>query len=322
MIENKIDKSYLTDLKKIKDTISESRYKALVVVNSAMIMTYHKIGTIINERKEWGNKYIKRLSEDLKEYGRGYSYAQLKRMSQFAKIFAIDEIGSQVGTQIPWRTIVEIISKSSSKEEMLWYIDQTHKNKWSRRTVIEQFKAKSYERKLIAPQVTEIVEKDVQLKQVFKDTLSFDFLGKLEIKDERDLKDRLLERIIFFLQELGPGFSLVGKEYKLMTPTGKNYYIDLLMYHTKIHAYVVIEMKIGEFHPSDIGQLHFYINAINDLEKGEIDNPTIGILLCKSADNYVVKTTLEGISAPIGISKYKLLKDLPNYLLEKMKSIE
>ena len=322
MIENKIDKSYLTDLKKIKDTISESRYKALVVVNSAMIMTYHKIGTIINERKEWGNKYIKRLSEDLKEYGRGYSYAQLKRMSRFAKIFAIDEIGSQVGTQIPWRTIVEIISKSSSKEEMLWYIDQTHKNKWSRRTVIEQFKAKSYERKLIAPQVTEIVEKDVQLKQVFKDTLSFDFLGKLEIKDERDLKDRLLERIIFFLQELGPGFSLVGKEYKLMTPTGKNYYIDLLMYHTKIHAYVVIEMKIGEFHPSDIGQLHFYINAINDLEKGEIDNPTIGILLCKSADNYVVKTTLEGISAPIGISKYKLLEDLPNYLLEKMKSIE
>ena len=322
MIENKIDKSYLTDLKKIKDTISESRYKALVVVNSAMIMTYHKIGTIINERKEWGNKYIKRLSEDLKEYGRGYSYAQLKRMSRFAKIFAIDEIGSQVGTQIPWRTIVEIISKSSSKEEMLWYIDQTHKNKWSRRTVIEQFKAKSYERKLIAPQVTEIVEKDVQLKQVFKDTLSFDFLGKLEIKDERDLKDRLLERIIFFLQELGPGFSLVGKEYKLMTPTGKNYYIDLLMYHTKIHAYVVIEMKIGEFHPSDIGQLHFYINAINDLEKAEIDNPAIGILLCKSADNYVVKTTLEGISAPIGISKYKLLEDLPNYLLEKMKSIE
>ena len=94
------------------------------------------------------------------------------------------------------------------------------------------------------------------------------------------------------------------------------------MYHTKIHAYVVIEMKIGEFHPSDIGQLHFYINAINDLERGEIDNPTIGILLCKNADNYVVKTALEGISTPIGISKYKLLDDLPNYLLEKMKSIE
>ena len=322
MNENQIDKSYLMDLQKIKETISKNRYKTLVVVNSAMIMTYYKIGTIINERKEWGNKYIKRLSNDLKEYGKGYSYDQLKRMARFASIFTEDEIRARPVPQIPWRSIIEIMNKSSSKEEMLWYVDQTNKNRWSKEKVAEQFKYKAYERKLIEPQVTEIVEKDAQLKQVFKDTLSFDFLGKLEIKDERDLKDRLLEKIVFFLQELGPGFSLVGKEYKLVTPTGKNYYIDLLMYHTKIHAYVVIEMKIGEFHPSDIGQLHFYINAINDLERGEIDNPTIGILLCKNADNYVVKTALEGISTPIGISKYKLLDDLPNYLLEKMKSIE
>ena len=322
MNENQIDKTYIVDLQKIKETISENRYKALVVVNSAMIMTYYKIGTIINSKKEWGNKYIRRLANDLIEYGKGYSYEQLKKMCQFASLFTENEIGLQPVTQIPWGTIIQIMTKSSSKKEMLWYIKQTYENRWSRRMVIEQFKYKAYERKLIEPQVTEIVEKDAQLKQVFKDTLSFDFLGKLEIKDERDLKDRLLEKIVFFLQELGPGFSLVGKEYKLVTPTGKNYYIDLLMYHTKIHAYVVIEMKIGEFHPSDIGQLHFYINAINDLERGEIDNPTIGILLCKNADNYVVKTALEGISTPIGISKYKLLDDLPNYLLEKMKSIE
>ena len=120
MADKKLEKSYFEDLQKIKETISENRYKALVVVNSAMILTYHKIGTIINERKEWGNKYIRKLSEDLKEYGRGYSYPQLKRMSQFAKKYTENEIGSQVGTQIPWRTIVEIMSRSSSKEEMLW----------------------------------------------------------------------------------------------------------------------------------------------------------------------------------------------------------
>ena len=147
-------------------------------------------------------------------------------------------------------------------------------------------------------------------------------MEKLEIKDERDLKDKLIDNIISFLQELGPGFALVDREHKLVTPTNKNYYIDLLMYHTKIHAYVVIEVKIGEFQPGDIGQLHFYINAINDLEKTELDNQTIGILLCKTADSYAVKTTLDGIAAPIGISKYKLLEDLPNYLLEKMKTIE
>ena len=322
MKNNKLEKSYLMDLTKIKETIRENRYKALVVVNSAMIMTYYKIGTIINERKEWGNKYIQRLAEDLKEYGRGYSYDQLKRMSRFAGIFTEDEIRARPVPQIPWRSIIEIMNKSSSKKEMLWYVEQTHQNKWSKEKVAERFKAKAYERKLIEPQVTEIVQKDEGLKEIFKDSLNFDFLGKVDIKDEKDLKDNLLDKIVCFLQELGPGFSLVGKEYKLVTPTGKNYYIDLLMYHVKIHAFVVIEVKIGEFQPSDIGQLHFYINAVNDLEKTDIDNPTIGILLCKNADSYVVKTSLEGIISPIGVSKYKMLDELPNYLLERMKEID
>lgn len=316
------EESYVTDLQTIKETIRDNRYKALVVVNSAMITTYHKIGTIINERKEWGNKYIQRLAEDLKEYGRGYSYRQLKRMSQFARLFTDDEIGSQVGAQIPWRTIIEIMSMSSSKEEMLWYMNQTYKNRWSRRMAVEQFKIKAYERKLIEPQVTEAVRKNEQLKDIFKDTLSFDFLGNVKIKNEKDLKDRLLDRIVSFLQELGPGFALVGREYKLVTPTNKNYYIDLLMYHTKVHAYVVIEVKIGEFQPCDIGQLQFYINAIDDLEKEDIDNPTIGLLLCKTADSYVVKTTLRTSNVPIGVSKYKLFDDLPEYLLERMKEIK
>ena len=322
MKENKLEKSYFDDLTKIKETIRENRYQALVVVNSAMIMTYYKIGTIINERKEWGNKYIQRLAEDLKEYGRGYSYDQLKRMSRFASIFTEDEIRARPVPQIPWRSIIEIMNKSSSKKEMLWYVEQTHQNKWSKEKVAEQFKAKAYERKLIEPQVTEIVQKDEGLKEIFKDTLNFDFLGKVDIRNEKDLKDRLLDKIICFLQELGPGFSLVGKEYRLVTPSGKNYYIDLLMYHTKIHAYVVIEVKIGEFQPSDIGQLQFYINAIDDLEKTENDNTTIGILLCKTADSYVVKTTLKTSNAPIGVTKYKMLDELPSYLLERMKEID
>ena len=316
-----LENNYLNDLQEIKETIKENRYKALVVVNSAMIMTYYKIGTIIKERKEWGNKYIQRLADDLKEFGTGYSATNLKNMSQFSSTFSKREIGQQPVGQIPWGTIIIIINKSSSKEEMLWYINQTHKNKWSRRIVKEQFKAKVYERKLIEPQVTEIVEKDEQLKDVFKDTLSFHFLGNINIKDERDLKDKLLDSIVLFLQELGPGFSLVGREYRLVTPTNKNYFIDLLMYHIKIHAYVVIEVKIGDFEPSDIGQLQFYINAIDDLEKSKLDNPTIGLLICKTADSYVVKTTLRGMSAAIGVSKYKTLEDLPDYLLEKMKEI-
>ena len=321
MDQNLIEKDYINDLQEIKQSIRDNRNKTLIVVNAAMNMTYYQIGTIINKRKKWGNEYVKRLANDLKEYGKGFSYQQLMRMSQFANSFDDNEIISQPVREIPWGTIMEIISKSSSKEEMLWYINQTYKNRWSRRMVAEQFKAKAYERKLIEPQVTEMVEKDEELKQVFKDTLSFEFLGKLEIKDERDLKDKLLDSIVLFLQELGPGFALVDREHKLVTPTGKRYYIDLLFYHIKIHAFVVIEVKIGEFQPSDIGQLQFYINAIDDLEKSEVDNPTIGLLICKTADSYVVKTTLRGMRAAIGVSKYKTLEDLPDYLLEKMKEI-
>ena len=122
----------------------------MVIVNSAMIMTYYEIGTIINKRKTWGSKYIKNLANDLKEYGKGYSYEQLKKMGQFAKEFSFNEIRLQPVTQIPWSTLVTvIIPKSSTHEEMLWYINETHKNGWSRSMVLNQIAMKAYERSLI-----------------------------------------------------------------------------------------------------------------------------------------------------------------------------
>ena len=127
-----LENDYLNDLNKIKETIKTNQAKAMVVVNSAMIMTYYEIGTIINQRKVWGNKYIERLSNDLKDYGKGYSCEHLKKMSQFAKEFSENEIRLQPVTQIPWSTLVTvIIPKSKSHEEMLWYIYQTYKNGWS-----------------------------------------------------------------------------------------------------------------------------------------------------------------------------------------------
>ena len=128
----------------------------------------------------------------------------------------------------------------------------------------------------------------------------------------------MIDNIIEFLNELGPGFSLVGKEYKLVTPTNKEFFIDLLMYHTKIHAYVVIEVKVKEFNPSDLGQLIFYVNAVNELEKTDIDSPTIGLLLCKEADKFVAETTLKNSIIKLGISKYKLIEELPEYLERKL----
>ena len=317
-----IDKDYFHDLQEIKEAIRTNQNKAMVVVNSAMIMTYYEIGTIINKRKTWGSKYIKNLANDLKEYGKGYSKRNLQFMSQFANNFTKNDIVKQVASQIPWFTIVVIMQKSSSHEKMLWYINETYKNGWSRSMVLNQIAMKAYERSLIEPTTSNITKSDDLTNELFKDTYVFDFLDKNSIKNEKDLKDQMIDNIIKFLQELGPGFCLVGKEYKLVTPTDEEFYIDILLYHTKIHCYVVIEVKIGKFHPADLGQLIFYVNAIDDLERTERDDETIGLLLCKEADSYVAKTSLNKAQLHLGISKYKFIEELPEYLNRKLKSMK
>ena len=314
------DKNYLLDLTKIKETIKLNQNKAMVVVNTTMILTYYEIGTIINKRKKWGNKYIKRLSEDLKDSGKGYSCTNLKRMSLFASTFTKNEISSQLVSQIPWGSLLQIISHSKSKEEMLWYINETYKNSWSRSMLITQFDLKAYERNLIKPIVTTRVKEsnDELINTLFKDTYALDFIDRDKILKEEQLKNSMIDNILKLLNEFGKGFSLVGKEYKLITPSNKEFRIDLLMYHTKIHCYVVIELKIGEFKPDYIGQLQFYVNMVDDLERQELDSETIGLLLCKDADNYVAETTLKSSSSLIGISKYKLLEELPTYLSRRL----
>ncbi len=319
ILENEsFEKDYFNDLKQIKETIRLNQNKAMVYVNSQMIMTYYQIGTIINQRKTWGSKYIQNLANDLKEYGKGYSYEQLKKMSQFANEFIQDKIGLQLATQIPWWTLVTIISKSNSHKEMLFYIKETYKNGWSRSMVLNQIELKAYKRSQVEPQTTNIVKNDNITNQLFKDTYVFDFLDKNNLKTEKDLKKQMIDNIIKFLDELGPGFTLAGKEYKLVTPTNEEFYIDLLLYHTKIHAYVVIEVKIGKFKPEHLGQLIFYVNAIDKLERTDGDNETIGLLLCKDADKFVAETTLEKSLLKLGISKYKLLEELPEYLEKRL----
>lgn len=321
--EEIIEKEYLIELQRIKNTINENQNKAMVIVNSAAIINNYEVGTIINERKVWGNKYIEKLANDLKNYGKGYSKRNLEYMTQLANNFTFEEITKQLVSQIPWGSIVKIMQKSKTHEEMIWYINQTYKNSWTRSMVMNQFSLKAYERSLIEPTTTEIVNasNDELVNELFKDTYVFDFLNRNKIKSEKDLKNQMLENVLKLLQELGPGFSLVGKEYKLTTPTDEEFYIDLLMYHTKIHAYVVIEVKIGKFQPADFGQLVFYVNAVDELEKMDNDEATIGLLLCKESDTFVAQTTLKKSYSKIGVSKYKFIEELPEYLRKKLNKL-
>ena len=316
-----LEKDYLNDLKQIKQTIKTNQNKAMVVVNSAMIMTYYEIGTIINQRKIWGNKYIERLSFDLKEYGKGYSTQNLYRMSQIAKEFSKDELFSQPAREIPWFTLVEITHKAKTHEEMLWYIIQTHKNGWSRSMVLNQFKLKAYERNLIEPETSpNITSSDEVTYELFKDTYVFDFIDINNIKNEKELQQALLQNISKFILELGNGFSFVSEKYKLKVED--DYYeIDLLFYHIPSHSYVVIELKTTKFKPEYIGQLLFYTNYIDAYVKNELDSNTIGIVLCPEANGFVCKTTLMN-TQNIAISKYKFIQELPEYLEKRLKEIK
>ena len=219
-----LDKDYFNDLNKIKETIKNNQNKAMIYVNSQMILTYYEIGTIINKWKTWGSKYIQNLANDLKEYGKGYSVQNLKYMSQFANEFTKNEISQQPVGQIPWGTLMTVIlPKSKSHYEMLFYINATHKNGWSRSMVLNQIEMKTYERSLIESNTTSIVKSDNLTNELFKDTYVFNFLDKNNIKTEKNLKNQMIDNIINFLNELGPGFSLVGKEYKLVTPTNEEF---------------------------------------------------------------------------------------------------
>ncbi|MDE6241017.1 MAG: PDDEXK nuclease domain-containing protein, partial [Anaeroplasmataceae bacterium] len=283
-----------------------------------------EIGTIINQRKSWGNKYIERLAQDLKEFGRGFSFRNLKYMSQFASKFTLDEIRQHPVAQIPWGTIMTVIlPKSNSHEEMLWYINETHRNGWSRSMVFNQFKLKAYERSLVEPTTSSniIDNKDSDLtKELFKDTYVFDFIDPNHIKNERELQSSLLQNISKFILELGNGFSFVSEKYKLKV-NEDSYEIDLLFYHIPTHAYVVIELKTTKFKPEYIGQLLFYTNYIDCYIKSESDSHTIGIVLCPEADGFICRTTLLN-TKNMGISKYKFLEELPEYLSKRLKEIK
>ena len=199
---NILEKDYFNDLNKIKETIWQNQNKAMVYVNNQMILTYYEIATIINQRKTWGSKYIQNLANDLKEYGKGYSVQNLKRMSQLARIFTNNEISSQVVSQIPWGTLMNtIIPKSKSHEEMLFYINETYKNGWSRSMVLNQIEMKAYERSLIEPNTTTVVKSNDLTNELFKDTYVFNFLNKNNIKNENDLKNQLIDKTLKFLNE-------------------------------------------------------------------------------------------------------------------------
>jgi len=218
----------------------------------------------------------------------------------------------QILTFIPWRHHVLILQKIKTIEEALFYIAETIENNWSRAILEYQIETGLYNRqgKAISNFKQTLPEKEGDLaQQLLKDPYKFDFLTLSAKAKEKDLEQKLIEHITQFLLELGKGFAYMGRQFPLKVGK-KEFRTDLLFYHTKLKAYIIIELKMKEFEPEFIGKLNFYLTSINELVKNDDDKPTIGILLCKNKDNYVVDFSLKDVNKPIGVSEFTY-KELP-----------
>ena len=228
--------------------------------------------------------------------------------------------------QIPWGHNIVLMDKIANPEERKWYIEKSAQNGWSRNVLVHQIESGLYQRQVLADKVTNFENRlpspqSELAAQTMKDPYVFDFISFREDMLERDIEQALVRDVTKLLLELGTGFAFLGNQYHLNVG-GDDFYIDLLFYNLNLRCYVVIELKTGEFKPEYAGQLNFYLSAVDGILKKEQDNPSIGLLLCKSKNNVVAEYSLKDISKPIGVSEYKVTSILPDELEEQLPSVE
>ena len=313
-----IDKHYVSVVESIKEQIRSAKHKAILNANKEMLILYWNIGRIINENSTWGSKFLRSLSDEIKNEfpsAKGFSVRNLQNMVKFFRQYPEIEIVQTVAAQIPWSQNLEIL-RVNSQEQRLWYINKTIENGWSVNVLAHQIDTNLYarqkEQKKVSNFATKLPSPQSELAQeTIKDPYVFDFIELKENLKEKDLEEALINNITKVLLEFGRGFAFVGHQYHLEV-AGEDYYIDLLFYNIKLKCYVVIELKIGEFKPEYAGQLSFYLTAIDEQIKEVNDNPTIGLLLCRYKNNVVAEYTLKDMNKPMGISEYKIKDYLPS----------
>ena len=320
---------YLSIIENIKHEINAAQYRAAVHVNADMLLLYYDIGCVINEHKTWGSKFIDNLAADIRlafPKGKGYSVRNLKYMAKFAETYAEREFVQQVVAQIPWGHNIVILDKVNNLEERKWYIKKSAQNGWSRNVLVHQIESNLYQRQVLAEKVSNFENRlpspqSELAVQTMKDPYVFDFIAFNEDMLERDIEQALVRDVTRLLLELGTGFAFLGNQYHLNVG-GDDFYIDLLFYNINLRCYVVIELKTGDFKPEYAGKLNFYLSAVDGILKKEQDNPSIGLLLCKSKNNVVAEYSLKDMSKPIGVSEYKITSSLPDNLEKQLPSIE
>jgi predicted nuclease of restriction endonuclease-like (RecB) superfamily len=335
------DKDYSDFIRDVKKRIYTAQIKASVSVNRELIELYWELAEQIVEKQKntrWGDGFIEQMSKDLhKEFPdmKGFSLRNLKYMRQWYLFWIqCSEIGQQpvaqiksikqCVSQIPWGHNLVIIGKIKNINEALFYVQKTLEYNWSRSVLIHQIEGNLFKRegKALNNFQTTLPRPHSDLAvQTTKDPYIFDFLAIRDKHNEKELEGALVGHLTKFLLELGAGFSFIGRQYKL-TIENDDFYIDLLFYHVKLHCYIVVELKTVNFKPEFTGKLNFYISAVDEILKTEKDNPTVGILICKSKKKTIVEYALKDIHKPIGVSEYQITRTLPDEFKSTLPSIE
>lgn len=357
----KTDSQYKDWLADLKNKVRRIQIKAALAVNKELLAFYWELGVDIVQKQSttnWGDKFLSQLSIDLmaefpgmkgfskrnleliRQWHLFYKQANLpvqiakQPVSQLAGLHDREQSGQVVDqfvqqavaqiTHIPWGHNIAIISKCKNIEEALYYVQNTLDHNWSRSVLVHQIESGLYRRdgKAVSNFANALPSPQSDLaRQTLKDPYIFDFLTMSKNFDERELEKSLVDHITHFLLELGAGFAYIGRQVPIQVGE-RDFFIDLLFYHTQLHCYVVIELKTTDFEPEHAGKLNFYIKAIDEQLRKEGDRPTIGILLCKNRDRLVAEYALSDIHKPIGVSEYQLTQLLPDNLKSSLPSVE
>jgi predicted nuclease of restriction endonuclease-like (RecB) superfamily len=328
-----LDPEYKNFLTGIKDRLKKAQIRAALAANSELIKFYWELGNNLIEKQKaqkWGEHFLEQFSHDMRQafpQMQGLSVRNLQRMKQFATLYPDSSITTQAVSQLPWGHITRLMQMIKNSSEREWYAQQTLKNGWSRSVMEMQVESELYKRQGITNnKITNYhehlpaIQSDLA-RDILKDPYNFDFLTVTDEAHERDIENALVTHVRDFLIELGQGFAFVGSQVPLSIDD-QEFFIDLLFYHLHLRCFVVIELKANNFKPEHTGQLGFYLAAVDDLMKKESDNPTIGILLCKSKSKIVAEYALRSMKAPIGISEYTLSKALPKELKSNLPTVE
>lgn len=330
MEENKmLDKDFKDLVLYAKEDILKTRFKVQENANMELIKLYFRLGKIVSENVKYGNKFIEDFSIALKlEFPdtTGFSTRNLSRMKKFYEEYKDLSNLPMALAKLPWSHNNLLLDKVKELNVRKWYAEKCIENGWSYTVLDHQIDLQLYERQAIAKKITNFENKLPAMqselaRDVIKDPYIFELEGIKEEVIEKDIENAMMEKIKNVLLELGKGFSFVGNQYKVSTENN-DYYIDMLFYHLDLRCYIVVELKNTEFKPDYIGQLSFYVTAVDETLRKEQDSQTIGLLLCKGKDKLSVEWALKGTNTPIGVTSYEVRNELPQEILDKLPTEE